>query len=57
MPLHKEIQYGVVCLPHPKKKPSQITEQYQEETIFNILCRERRKLRYLPWTYDIECTK
>ena len=22
--------------PHPKKKSSQITEQYQEETIYNI---------------------
>ena len=37
MPLHKEIQDGVVSLPHPEKKPSQITEQYQEETIYNIL--------------------
>ena len=36
MPLHKEIKYGVVSLPHPKKKPSQLTEQYQEETIHNI---------------------
>ena len=32
----KEIQYGVVSLPHPKKKPSQITEQYQKGTIYNI---------------------
>ena len=37
MPSHKKIQYGVVSLPHPKKKPSQITERYQEETVYNIL--------------------
>ena len=36
MPLHKEIKYSAVSLPHPEKKPSQITEQYQEETIYNI---------------------